>query len=210
MKQNQYSLAAANKGLEFDHQVFLVLSYTSMRARELIALKWKDIDFNNYTISITKTYYNPTNNTVKYQLVAPKTRSSRRTIIVDEIIINTLMAHKEKQDRVKAHYKDQYHNEEFIFARSERKPGYPFIVKTVETRMARLLKIAGLNEDLTPHSLRHTHTSLLAEAKVGLEEIMDRLGHSDDSTTRNVYLHITTELKNEASQKFSELMRNLE
>jgi integrase len=38
--------------------------------------------------------------------------------------------------------------------------------------MQRLLKLAGLNEELTPHSLRHTHTSLLAEAKVGLEEIM--------------------------------------
>lgn len=57
--------------------------------------------------------------------------------------------------------------------------------------MARLLKIAGLNGQLTPHSLRHTHTSLLAEAGVGLEQIMDRLGHTDDHTTKNVYLHVT-------------------
>lgn len=82
--------------------------------------------------------------------------------------------------------------------------------------MAHLLKIAGLNEELTPHSLRHTHTytytytSLLAETKVGLEEVMDRLSHSDDTTTKNVYLHITSELKNEAFQKFSELMKSLE
>lgn len=44
-----------------------------------------------------------------------------------------------------------------------RHPGYPILIKTVENRMARLLKLAGLNEALTPHSLRHTHTSLLAE-----------------------------------------------
>ncbi|WP_409296581.1 tyrosine-type recombinase/integrase [Peribacillus sp. SCS-26] len=75
--------------------------------------------------------------------------------------------------------------------------------------MARLLKLAGLSPELTSHSLRHTHTSLLAEAKVGLEEIMDRLGHCDDATTRNVYLHVTKEMKKEASHKFSELMRNL-
>ena len=33
-----------------------------MRAGELLALKWSDIDFENNTINITKTYYNPNNN----------------------------------------------------------------------------------------------------------------------------------------------------
>jgi integrase len=75
--------------------------------------------------------------------------------------------------------------------------------------MARLLKLAGLNAALTPHSLRHTHTSLLAEAGVPLQEIMDRLGHKDDTTTKQVYLHVTKTRKKEASQKFGELMRNL-
>ncbi|MFJ8237871.1 tyrosine-type recombinase/integrase [Ureibacillus sp. NPDC094379] len=59
-------------------------------------------------------------------------------------------------------------------------------MKTVENRMARLLKLASLSLELTLHSLRHTHTSLLAEAKVGLQEITDRLGHCDDDTTKNV------------------------
>ena len=75
--------------------------------------------------------------------------------------------------------------------------------------MRRILKYAGLNTSLTPHSLRHTHTSLLAEAGVGLEEIMERLGHIDDDTTRNVYLHVTKEKKKEAPQKFAELMKDL-
>lgn len=61
--------------------------------------------------------------------------------------------------------------------------------------MARLLRITGLNQDLTPHSLRHTHTSLLTEVVVGLEEIMECLGHSDDGTTRKVYLHVTKDMK---------------
>jgi integrase len=75
--------------------------------------------------------------------------------------------------------------------------------------MARLLAIAKLNSDLTPHSLRHTHTSLLAEAGVALEQIMDGLGHSDDQITKNVYLHVTQEMKKEASHKFTQLMRSL-
>ncbi|RXJ01340.1 hypothetical protein DS745_10395 [Anaerobacillus alkaliphilus] len=37
---------------------------------------------------------------------------------------------------------------------------------------------------------------------------MDRLGHMDDQITKNVYLHVTQEMKKEASQKFNELMRS--
>lgn len=62
-------------------------------------------------------------------------------------------------------------------------------------RMKRPHRIAGLNEDLTPHSLRHTHTSLLAKARVSLEQIMDRLGHTDNQITKNVYLHVTQKMK---------------
>lgn len=67
-----------------------------------------------------------------------------------------------------------------------------------------------MNSKLTPHSLRQTHISLLEEAGVALEQIMDRLGHSDDQITKNVYLHVTKEMKKEASQKFSQLMRSLD
>ncbi|MGB3566033.1 MAG: site-specific integrase [Priestia megaterium] len=200
---------AREQGLELDYLMFLILSYTGIRVGELVALKWKDVDFKNQTISITKTYYNPNNNTLEYQLVTPKTRKSRRKIIVDEEVINTLMKHKEVQNEVVEKLGDTYHNEDFIFAKIERQFGYPIVIKTVQNRMARLLRIAELNTELTPHSLRHTHTSLLAEAGVSLEQIMDRLGHSDDQITKNVYLHVTQEMKKEASHKFAQLMRSL-
>lgn len=90
-----------------------------------------------------------------------------------------------------------------------RHPGYPILIKTIENRMARLLKLAGLDEALTPHSHRHTHTSLLAEAEVVLEDIMERLGHTDDNTTRIIYRHVTKEIKKKASHKFTQLMRSL-
>jgi integrase len=196
------------KGLEMDDVIFSVLSYTGMRVGELVALKWKDIDFTENTISITKTYYNPMNNTKSFQLVTPKTKKSRRKIIVDEFVMSRLRKHLTFQNEMKMLLRDTYHDEGFVFAKYEKDPGYPIFVKTVENRMKRILKLAGLNTELTPHSLRHTHTSLLAEAGVSLEMIMDRLGHSDDQTTKNVYLHVTETAKKEASQKFSELMRS--
>ncbi|MGE7921114.1 tyrosine-type recombinase/integrase [Viridibacillus sp. NPDC093762] len=200
---------AKNQGLALDYLMFLTLSYTGIRVGELVALKWKDIDFVNQTISITKTYYNSNNNTVQFQLVTPKTKKSRRKIVVDEDVIKALSFHKETPEKIIQQLGDAYYNQDFIFAKTERQPGYPTVIKMVQLRMARLLAIAKLNPDLTPHSLRHTHTSLLAEAGVALEQIMDRLGHLDDQITKNVYLHVTKEMKKEASQKFAQLMRSL-
>ncbi|MBB6454869.1 integrase [Salirhabdus euzebyi] len=146
---------------------------------------------------------------MEYQLITPKTRKSRRKIVIDEDVIRALKDHKENQNQVIQRLGDDYYNKDFIFAKMERQFGFPIVIKNVLDRMKRLLKIAGLNKELTPHSLRHTHTSLLAEAVVSLEQIMDRLGHTDDQITKSVYLHVTQEMKKEASQKFSELMRSL-
>ncbi|MFE1246073.1 site-specific integrase [Fictibacillus sp. NPDC058756] len=181
---------AKDNGLEHDYLVFLILSYTGIRVGELVALKWKDIDFKNHTISITKTYYNPNNNAVVYQLLPPKTRKSRRKIIVDKDVIKVLKEHKKIQNKVIEQLGNNYYNHDFIFAKMKRHFGYPIVIKNVRDRMKRLLTIADLNSELTPHSLRHTHTSLLAEAGVSLEQIMDRLGHTDDQITKNVYLHV--------------------
>jgi integrase len=200
---------AKTNGLEHDYLVFMILAYTGIRVGELVALKWKDVDFKNHTISITKTYYNPNNNALEYQLVTPKTRKSKRKIIVDEEVIQQLKEHKVIQAVVIEQLGNDYKDHDFIFAKMERQFGYPIVIKNVRDRMKRLLSIAGLNEALTPHSLRHTHTSLLAETGVSLEQIMDRLGHTDDQITKNVYLHVTQEMKKEASQKFAELMRSL-
>lgn len=200
---------AKEKGLVQDYTMFLLLSYTGMRAGELCALKWKDIDFEEHTISITKTYYNPKNNVMEYQLLTPKTENSKRVIEIDEDVIDQLHRHKHEQNQFKMENRIEYHDADFVIIKHKKYPGYPEIIKTIENRMRRLLKIANLNSDLTPHSLRHTHTSLLAEAGVGLQEIMDRLGHKDDDTTRNVYLHVTKTKKKEAAQKFAQLMRSL-
>lgn len=179
------------KGLEGDYETFLSLAYTGMRVGEFTVLRETDIDFNENSINITKTYYNPTNNMIKYQLLTPKTKKSIRKIQIEPIVTTTLQTYIKSLNELKMLYRQTYHDKGYIIPNQDTHPGYPRPLKQIHIRMKRLLKLAGLNTSLTPHSLRHTHTSLLAEAEVPLTEIMDRLGHKDDDTTKQVYPHVT-------------------
>ncbi|CAM4412108.1 tyrosine-type recombinase/integrase [Paenibacillus xylanexedens] len=197
------------QGLEGDHITFTVLSYTGMRVGEWSALKWPDIDFENHEISITKTLYRPNNKITEYTLLTPKTTTSRRKITVPPEVMELLLAHKKRQNEIKMKFRNTYHDKDFVMAQTINHPGYPLAGGRIGNRMSRLLQLCKLGDNLTPHSLRHTHTSLLAEAGAELHEIMDRLGHSDDKTTRSIYLHVTQTRKKDTSAKFSELMKSL-
>lgn len=54
---------------------------------------------------------------------------------------------------------------------------------------------AILGRTLKVHALRHTHTAMLAEARVPLETISRRLGHADSKVTPEVYMHITNNMR---------------
>ncbi len=73
----------------------------------MLALKWSDIDFENNTISITKTYYNPNNNK-KYQILPPKTESSIGKISVDPNVIKVLRDYK---INVQNNWKNELYND---------------------------------------------------------------------------------------------------
>ncbi|MBP2656246.1 MAG: hypothetical protein H6Q73_3815 [Firmicutes bacterium] len=191
-----------------DYTVFLVLAYTGIRVGELCGLKWSDIDFSENTIKISRTYYNEHHKIKDYDLQLPKTKASRRTIIVSKKVIAELEKHKVRQNIVKLKKRHLWLDENFVFT-TKLYPGFPLYPVFVRFRMKKILERVKLNTSLSPHSLRHTHTSLLAEAGVGLEEIMERLGHISDKTTREVYLHVTNKMKKEAVQKFDTLMDNL-
>lgn len=198
---------AKDEGLPNDYEFFSLLAYSGMRIGEVISLQWKDLDFQNSSLSITKTYYNPSNNKREFELQTPKTRSSVRKILIDSTIMELLKELKEKQNEFIKKNKRLYKDQGFIFTCSE---GYPCTIKQFSNRLQRLLaKMPDLCKHITPHTFRHTHASLLIEANVNMKVISHRLGHSSVATTDEIYGHLTRGLEKEASQKFSELMRDL-
>lgn len=207
---DQFLNAVRNHGKLEDYPIFLTLSWTGMRIGELASLKWKDIDFEEYTISITKTYYNPNGMTKDFQLLTPKTTGSIRIISVEKEVIQALKVHRLRQNKIKLMIGKDYFDEDYVFGRSYPPYfGYPMDPHTIESRMESIInKYTKLKKRLTPHGLRHTHISLLAEAGVDLERIMSRVGHVDDDTTKKIYLHVTKPRKKGASHMFGEHMRS--
>lgn len=102
-----YFLKTANEqGLERDYVIFITLAYSGLRVGELCSLKWKDLDYQERTVSITKTYYNPKNKATDYQLLTPKTNTSRRTIELAHVVFKELEKHKARQNELKMMHRD--------------------------------------------------------------------------------------------------------
>ncbi|MDU4600614.1 MAG: tyrosine-type recombinase/integrase, partial [Staphylococcus warneri] len=159
-------------------QVFTTLAYTGLRAGELLALKWSDIDFDNNTISITKTYYNPNNNKKKYQILTPKTESSIGKITVDANVIKMLQDYK---INVQNNWKDElYVDNNFVFTDNN---GYPLVIKKLSMWIQSIMARTDINKNISTHSFRYTHCALLIEAGVHIKEIQERLRHKDINTT---------------------------
>ena len=193
-------------GLMNDLLIFTTLAYSGLRIGELVALKWSDIDFVENSLRVNKTYYNPTNNKITFQLLTPKTKGSKRIIDMDETVIMMFKQHQKQQKELIMKNRKVYKDQNFIFTGGE---GYPMPLKLVMTRLQRLLKKLTIDKHITLHSFRHTHISLLIEAGVDIKAIQQRVGHTDINTTMNIYAHLTRNMKEKASHAFSERMKDL-
>lgn len=195
-------------GVPLDYEIFTTLAYTGIRIGELEALQELAFFPLLNKIKIIKNYINLTNNYTKFELGLPKTTSSIRELEIDPEITKMMLRLTEQHKLLKL--SNSYHLDQgFIFGQTVGKyVGYPLPEAIINQRMKRLLRISGLNKDLSPHSLRHTFTSLMAAAGVSLEQVMEMLGHAGDAMTRRVYLHTTKNKKKDAVVKYSNFLQN--
>ncbi|GAA0390072.1 tyrosine-type recombinase/integrase [Paenibacillus motobuensis] len=188
-------------GLPLDLERFYLLAFSGMRPGELCALKVNDFNFDTNEVRISKTLYNETGKMTEYEVVTPKTKGSIRSVSVDKsvmIMIKSLIDRRQVIMTLNKKIDPNWHDEGFVFCRDN---GYPFITNAIVDRMKRILKKTGIKKNATPHILRHTHVSMLAEAGVDLKTVMQRVGHEDPNTTLKIYTHVTNKMKKNADEK---------
>ena len=86
---------------------------------------------------------------------------------------------------------------EYIF---RNKFGRQLNVKTVQTDISTLAKVAGINRDVTPHVLRHSFATHMLDAGADLRSVQELLGHVSLSTTQ-IYTHVTPDRLKKAYEK---------
>lgn len=181
------------------HAIFRTLAFTGFRRGELMALTWEDIDFNKKTISINKTCARGKD----YKLIiqAPKTKSSLRTISIDDKTLDVLKHWKTQQriESLKFGHNTIDKKQNVFTDITTNKILYPEHVNKA------LNDICNDNnfKRIKVHGFRHVHCSLLFEAGLTIQEVQDRLGHGDIKTTMDIYAHVTEKQRDKVADKFA-------
>lgn len=177
--------------------MFHTLAYTGLRKGELTALNWADIDFNNNTLSVSKTGYYLDG---KARIEATKTSKSVRDISLDDKTVSLLKKWKfeQKQELLSRGIRIKKNNEQLIFNNEENRMYYNSFLNEVLKRYK--------DYNITPHGFRHTHASLLFEAGASIKQVQERLGHKNINTTLEIYTHVTKETEKETAKSFLKYM----
>lgn len=191
--------------------IFTVFLGTGCRIGECIGLRWDDLDFEKRIISVNHTFiYRPDENrkSVKH-ISTPKTISGRRTIPMIDEVFNAFLDEYEIQKCIgfSSEEIDGYSNFVFVTA-----TGTVYLPNAVNRAIERArvaynkdeIEIAE-KEDREPliiphfsaHHLRHTFCTRLCENESNLKVIQSIMGHSDITTTMDIYAEATQEKKQE-------------
>ncbi|MDD6169091.1 MAG: site-specific integrase [Lachnospiraceae bacterium] len=189
------------------YPIFAVMVGTGLRVGEVTGLRWCDIDLKENLIDVNHTlvYYNHAENGCYFNINTPKTKAGVRNVPMLEFVKQAFIEERKYQmaNGIRCSVKiDGY--TDFIFV---NRFGAAQHQGTLNKALRRIIRdcndeVLEKNEEnpvLLPrfscHSLRHTFTTRMCEAGVNIKVIQDALGHSDISTTLNIYADVTKELK---------------
>ena len=189
------------------YPIFAVMVGTGLRVGEVTGLRWCDIDLKENLIDVNHTlvYYNHAENGCYFDINTPKTKAGVRNVPMLEFVKQAFIEERKYQmaNGIRCSVKiDGY--TDFIFV---NRFGAAQHQGTLNKALRRIIRdcndeVLERNEEnpvLLPrfscHSLRHTFTTRMCEAGVNIKVIQDALGHSDISTTLNIYADVTKELK---------------
>jgi len=179
-------LSAAASSIHFPLIVFLLA--TGLRRSEALGLRWRDVDFERRTLSVTKQL----KRNRKGQLGRHKTKTKKtRTVRLSVTAIQALKLQQKNQVNWQLICGSAWRNEEgYIFTRQDGSPIHPDAFTHEFTRIARQ---AGL-DGLTPHSLRHTCATFLLEADQHPKKAAAMMGHSLEILLER-YSHISVQMQ---------------
>ena len=202
------------------YPIFALMVGTGLRVGEAVGLRWNDVDFDNNTISVNHTliYYNHAKGGCYFGINTPKTRTGERTIPMIESVREAILQEKEYQREAGIKCTARVDGfTDFIFV---NRFGNTQHQGTLNKALRRIIRDCNqeildkakdkdnviLLPNFSCHTLRHTFTTRLCESGINIKVIQSVLGHSDVSTTLDIYADVTKDLKKAEMQTFDDFM----
>ena len=182
-KISQYFIKSSK--IKHNHLAIPIAMYTGLRIGEILALQWLDVDLSRKLISVSK---NAEHIFGKGSILqTPKTESSIREVAIPNQLYDILIKFAPQKD-------EDWDN--FVTSNSQQPQGH----RTASRCAERLFVKIGV-EYKGFHAFRHSYATKMLESGVNTKVVSDLLGHSNISTTLNIYSHTSNDLKKECVDK---------
>ncbi len=174
------------------HTAVLIAALTGLRVSELLALKWEDIDFENFEIHVTRS--------ISLQHVGEcKTEASRKPIPLDSRLAEalwrwrTLSAYPQLPD--------------WVFASPHTNGKQPYWPGTLNRwHLQPAVKAAGIKGNIGWHTFRRTYATLLKANGEDVKTVQELLRHANSVVTMNLYAQAVTDLKRKAQSRIVDML----
>lgn len=180
-----------------------VYAHTGMRRSEALALRWGDVDLKAGRIAVRRAADTTRRDTTK----TTKTGSAR-PVDIDAETVEVLRRWKATRGAIALSFA---HADAYVFGDySGRLRNPDDIGRRWDHRVAKAREVLGADAlpRLTLKGLRHTHATLMLELGVHPKVVQERLGHSNISTTMNIYSHVTPTMQQDAVARLAGLLRS--
>jgi integrase len=200
----QFLTAARGHRLE---ALFVLALAIGMRRGELLALKWRDINFATGTLQVRRILTHmpaKLNDKGGYVEAEPKTEKSRRSITIAPFALEQLKQHRVRQVEEKLKAGPAWTDHDLVF--SSTVGGHLHTSRILFAQFKQLLKEAGL-PDIRFHDLRHSSATMLLSLGVHPKVVQEILGHCQISMTMDIYSHVLPTMQREAMSKLNDALQ---
>jgi len=175
--------------------LYVLAVSTGMRQGELLALRWRDVDFATGSVQVRATVQR----TREYglTLAPPKTKQSRRRIKLGTVALEALRTHRTRQVEERLQSGPAWDGRlDLVFA---NEIGRPIEAQNLVRRsFYPLLQRAALPR-IRFHDLRHTAATLLLSSGINPKIVSEMLGHASITITLGIYSHVLPEMQAQAA-----------
>ncbi len=200
--------------------------FTGLRLGEVAGLTWQDINLEEQHLTVRRSVrYNGA--THKHE-IGPTKRKKVRIVDFGNALADILKKARKQQLKNRMQYGELYHRNFYREVTEKNRVHYEYynlpmtenapedyteisfvclredgcleLPATVETACRTAARKVPELEGFHFHTLRHTYTTNLLSNGAQPKDVQELLGHSDVSTTMNVYAHATREAKRESAK----------